>query len=161
MLFNALPPFPPQVLRRLGRNTRNILNFDTMKRRIWYFLFILSLMSFYTKAQQVEEGTIKKMLQGLWKLASNDSITLAISGDTVLECNTGTHEMDLLSFKLSKQPCDNEEFVKSATGYYLTLLANDNEDVNDALCGALRSISNKEFRLLFDEHSMAIFEKLQ
>ena len=97
------------------------------------------------------------MLQGLWKLKSNDSVTLAISGDSALEYNLFNKDMGLYSCKLSNKPCDNEEFVASPTGYYLTI----EEDEGSALCAALQLINNKEFRLLLDENRLIIFEKMQ
>lgn len=97
------------------------------------------------------------MLQGLWKLKNNDSVTLAISGDSALEYNLFNKDMGLYSCRLSKQPCDNEEFVASPTGYYLTI----EEDEGEALCAALQLINNKEFRLLLDENRLIIFEKMQ
>jgi|GEM_PF-2787846 len=134
-----------------------------MKRGIWYFLLVMGLLSIRTSAQTQGE-TIKKMLQGLWALSANDSITLAFSGDTILECNTGTHEMDLLSYTLSTKPCDSEVLLKSPSGYYISIFGSNEEDDEgdkDELCGAIKFINSKEFKLLLDDQRMAIFEKLQ
>ena len=99
----------------------------------------------------------KTMLQGLWALAANDSITMAISGDTLLDYHVGHKDVDILNWQLSTQPCDNQTPLHSPTGLYFSIVS----DGDNLLCAPLRSVNNKEFRLLVDSTHVIIFEKLQ
>lgn len=99
----------------------------------------------------------KNMLQGLWALAANDSITMAISGDSLVDYHIGDRDIDVLNWQLSTQQCDSQPHLKSPTGLYFSILS----DGDNILCAPLRSLNNKEFMLLVDSTHVIIFEKLQ
>lgn len=127
-----------------------------MKRIFWLFVLFAPFISYQVPAQIADKSLVKAMLQGLWKVKGNDSITLAIAGDSAMEYNLGTKDMGIYSCTLSKQACDNEALLVSPTGYYLTLEA----DEDNSLCAALQFINTKEFRLLLDASHLLIFEKM-
>jgi|SRR5581483_4365301 len=127
-----------------------------MKRIFWLFILIALIIGTKVLAQSANKTVVKSMLQGLWKVKGNDSITIAIAGDSALEYNLGSKDMGLYSCILSNKPCDNEVLIVSPTGYYLNII----EDGGNGICAALQLINNKEFRLLLDESHILIFEKM-
>jgi len=99
------------------------------------------------------------MLQGLWQLSGNHKITIAISGDSLLEYNMENKDMGLYTCELLNKPCDNEVFKPSPTGIYFSI-ESDDEDNDEELCAALTAIDNRHFKLQLDKNTIIQFEKL-
>jgi len=127
-----------------------------MKYGIYLTLSFIFFATLCPSAQTISEASVKKMLQGLWGVSVDHSVTIAISGDSLLEYKLGGKEMSLLGCKISKQPCDNEVFKPSPTGLYFSIVSDDDVD----LCGALKAIDDKHFWLQLDKNSFIEFEKL-
>ena len=114
-------------------------------------------MAGYSQNAVMDKHYAKNMLQGLWALAANDSITMAISGDTLVDYHIGYNDVDVLNWQISTQPCDNQPPLQSPTGLYFSIVS----DGDHLLSAPLRSVIDREFRLLLDSTHVIIFEKLQ
>ena len=132
-----------------------LLNED-MKYLVYLLFPLIFIVNGRLSAQNNNEATIKKALQGLWQLSTRHNITLAISGDTLVEYDLDNFEMGIYKCKLYEKPCDNEEFIKSPLGIYFNI---ENGDA-DALCAAMMAITDKYFKLQLDKETMIQFEKL-
>jgi hypothetical protein len=114
-------------------------------------LFLNTLVS----AQNVAQT--KKMLQGLWALGADHSVTIAISGDSVMEYKMGEREMAVLNCRLSRESCDTESIKSSPTGIFFSMVSDGG---NIELCAAIGLLDNKYLWLQVDKNSFIEFEKL-
>lgn len=97
------------------------------------------------------------MIQGLWRLSANDSVTIAISGDSLVEYTLGDKEAAVYDCEIMHNPCDNEDFIPSPIGLYLDIGGEE----DGGLCGALKALDERHFILILDKESTVMFEKMQ
>lgn len=120
-----------------------------MKRGI-YLVFILIAFAGYTAASQnLDEASIKKMLQGDWQQKDNENFTITITGDTLMEVNNGNDRgTETFTFTITKTDCDKDPLSSSLTGFYLSEMSLDN---NKPLCGAIDAITPTYLKLTYND----------
>lgn len=122
-----------------------------MKYVIGILLFILCI-SFKLDAQTMDEASIKKLLQGDWQLKDDETFTLTVTNDTLMEVSRGDRPgTDTFVFTVTKTNCSKDALNSSLTGFYLDEV---NVNNNKHLCGSIDLINDSRLKLSYGDQLM-------
>jgi hypothetical protein len=100
----------------------------------------------------LDEASIKKMMQGEWQQKDDESFTLTISNDTIMEVSKGDNPgTDIFKFTVTQTNCSKDALNGSLTGFYLDEL---NVNNNKHLCGSIDLISDTRMKLSYGDQLM-------
>ncbi len=77
-----------------------------MKYTLYILTGLLLIISTHGKSQNLDEASIKKMIQGDWVAKDEGTFTLTITGDTIMEVSNGDNPgTDTFKYTVTKTNC--------------------------------------------------------
>ena len=120
-----------------------------MKYTLYIITGLLLIASNCTLAQNLDEASIKKMLQGEWVSKEENTFSLTITNDTIMEVNNGDNPgTDTFKYTVTKTNCGKDALNGSLTGFYLNEV---NVNNNKPLCGSLDLVSDTRLKLSYGD----------
>src|ERR1700722_15564691 len=97
-----------------------VSNYTPMKYTLYILTGLFLIISTCGKSQNLDETSIKKMLQGDWVAKDEGTFTLTITNDTIMEISNGDHPgTDTFKYTVTKTNCSKDPLNGSLTGFYL------------------------------------------
>jgi len=97
----------------------------------------------------MDEASIKKMIQGEWVAKDENTFSLTINNDTIMEVSNGDNPgTDTFKYTVTKTNCSKDALNGSLTGFYLNEI---NVNNNKPLCGSLDLVSDTRLKLSYGD----------